>query len=153
MTAENYSKSISVTANPEAAYHALTRGIAEWWTKPDQPITKVGDRAKFGFPPGKSYWTFEAVTLVPEERIEMQCVEALHLHEGQPPEIEQEWLGTKIIWQIWQEGDKTEIALEHIGLNPQLLCFDICRQGWDFFFAESLKEYLDSGVGKPHSGR
>lgn len=152
MTTANYSRSISVSASPKAAYHALTQGIEHWWTRPDQPITKVGDRAKFSFPPGKSYWSFEAVALVPGERVEMVCVEALHLHEGQPPEIEQEWLGTKVIWQIRREGDKTAITLEHIGLNPQLLCFDICRQGWDFFFAGSLKEYLDSGTGRPHSG-
>ncbi|WP_179954309.1 SRPBCC family protein [Denitrobaculum tricleocarpae] len=152
MTMENYSECISVSANPEAAYHALTQGIAQWWTKPDHPIAKVGDRAKFTFPPGKSYWTFEAVTLIPGERVEMKCVEALHLHEGQPREIEQEWLGTKVIWQIWREGDRTEIALEHIGLKPELLCYDICRQGWDFFFADSLKAYLDTGIGKPHTG-
>lgn len=153
MTTENYRKSISVSASPQAAYEALTQGIAQWWTRPDRPVAKVGDRAKFTFPPGKSYWTFEASKLAPGERVEMNCVEALHLHEGQPDEIQQEWLGTKVIWQIARKGDQTEITLEHIGLKPELLCFDICRQGWDFFFADSLKEYLNTGIGKPHDGK
>ena len=38
------------------------------------------------------------------------------------------------------------------GLTPQLLCYDICEAGWDMFFLHSLKQYLDTGRGKPHKG-
>ncbi|WP_282607763.1 SRPBCC domain-containing protein [Pelagibius sp. Alg239-R121] len=150
MSIDNYARTITVSASPADAYHALTQGFAEWWTTPDRPIRKLGDRAKFTFPPGKSYWTFEASELVSGERVELTCVEALHLHEGQPAEIEQEWLGSKALWQIGTRSGATEIAFEHVGLNPRLLCYDICRQGWDLFFVDSLKKYLDTGVGKPY---
>jgi len=94
MKADHYSHTISVKNNADNVYQALTKGIEHWWTKPDKPLIKLGDQAKFTFPPGKSFWTFEATTLKPNTRIEMRCVEALHLHEGQPQEIEQEWLDT-----------------------------------------------------------
>ena len=151
MTASNYTRTVLVDNTPQAAYTALTSGIEHWWTKPDAPIRREGDVAKFTFPPGKSYWTFKALHLVPDERVAMVCVDALHLHEGQPGEIEKEWLGTRVTWDIREKGESTEITIEHHGLVPTLNCYEICKAGWDFFFTESLTLYLNTGTGKPHS--
>lgn len=150
MSDKNYAKSIVVNASAADAYTALTSGMEHWWTKPDLPMKTVGDRSKFTFPPGVSYWTFEATDLIPSRRVEMECVDALHIHERQPKEIEQEWLGTKAIFIIESDGDKTRIQLEHVGLQPTLLCYDVCEAGWDLFFLVSLQSYLDTGKGKPH---
>jgi hypothetical protein len=150
MSTHDYSRVITVKNSPQAVYEALTTDIEHWWTKPDQPLSKVGDQAKFTFPPGRSFWTFEATILTPGQYVEMICVDALHLHEGQLKEIEKEWLNTKVVWKIIPQGEYTDIQLNHIGLLPSLLCYQICQEGWDFFFTESLKNYLDNGVGKPH---
>ncbi|MEO0440502.1 MAG: SRPBCC domain-containing protein [Pseudomonadota bacterium] len=150
MKNENYKRTISVSAGADKAYWALTQGMHKWWTKPDAPMIKTGDRSKFTFPPGKGYWIFEAIALEPGKRVEMLCVDALPLHEGKPREIEEEWLHTRVRWDIKSGVDGTEITVEHIGLVPDLLCYDICAAGWDMFFTESLKAFLDTGTGKPH---
>lgn len=150
MSNQNYKRTISVPANPDEAYWALTEGMHKWWTTPDRTMTKVGDKSKFGFPPGKSYWTFMATTLTPSHLVEMVCVDALHLHEGQPEEIQTEWLGTRVAWTIEPEDTRTNITVEHHGLVPALHCYEICEAGWDFFFAKSLKAFLETGKGQPH---
>lgn len=147
----NYQRTIRVRNTPKAAFEALTTGIGHWWTKPDKPIARIGDQAKFSFPPGISFWTFKAMDLVPDKRVEMVCVDALHLHEGQPKAIEREWLGTRVTWDIQQRDASTNIVIEHHGLVPALHCYDICEAGWDFFFMNSLRSYLDTGAGKPHT--
>lgn len=147
MTDQNYKRSISVDATPEDVYLALTEGFENWWTAPDKPIRNVGDIAKFSFS-GHGYWTFKATKLT-TERIEMVCVDAMHSYEGAPQEIGKEWLGTSIIWQIGRQNGKTVINFEHDGLQPKLHCYDICAAGWDLFFVDSLKAYLDTGTGKP----
>ncbi|MEJ6392376.1 hypothetical protein V8J82_03860 [Gymnodinialimonas sp. 2305UL16-5] len=152
MTTQNYKKSIDVAAEPAAAFEAVTRGVEHWWTRPDQPLVHLGDRAKFTFPPGVSYWTFELTGLDRPSQVEWTCVDALHIHEGQPKEIETEWLNTKVLWEISGQADGARIQLEHAGLTPQLLCYDICEAGWDLFFLDSLKTYLDTGQGAPHRG-
>ncbi|WP_262694414.1 SRPBCC family protein [Kordiimonas aquimaris] len=146
----DYNKTIATTADAKTAYAALTTGYQHWWTKPDRPLQKVGDRAKFTFPPGISFWTFEAMKLELNKHIELRCVVAMHVHEGKAKEIETEWLDTRVIWSIEEKNGVTNITLHHIGLTPDLLCFDICTAGWDFFFTESLKAYLDTGTGTPH---
>lgn len=148
MTAFN--RTIAVTADAESAYAALTTGFNHWWTNPEGTIQKVGDQAKFCFPPSVSFWTFEAVKLVPGKYVELLCIEASHKHEGQPKEIETEWLGTRIIWRIDEADGGTTITMRHVGLTPDLLCFDICVTGWDHFYTDSLRAYLSCGVGKPH---
>ena len=152
MTTQNYKKSITVKANAAQAFAAVTSGVEHWWTRPDQPLQKIGDRAKFSFPPGISYWTFEWTDADQTSRVEWTCVDALHVHEGQPKAIETEWLDTKVLWTIHEDAEGTRIDLEHAGLNPQLLCYDICEAGWDLFFRGSLKQYLDTGKGSLHQG-
>lgn len=150
MATQSYKKFIDVTADPVTAFDALTKGVGHWWTRPDTPLIRVGDRAKFTFPPGKSYWTFELSGVDHPSCVEWTCVDALHIHEGQPKEIETEWLGTKVVWGITELRGGSKIEMEHIGLTPELLCYDICQAGWDMFFLGSLKQYLNTGQGTPH---
>lgn len=152
MSNSNYSRTISVAASAKEAYEALTRGFEFWWTKPDRPIVKANDKATFSFPPGQGYWTFQATDLNPGQYVEMVCVEAHHPSDGMPKEIETEWLGSHVVWQIAEKDGKSEIRFEHRGLTPELHCYDVCEQGWDRFFVNSLKAYLDTGVGAPHQG-
>ena len=152
MTAPSYTKSIDVQASASAAFDAVTKGVAHWWTRPDQPLANIGDRAKFTFPPGVSYWTFELTSTQQPTHVEWTCVDALHIHEGQPKEIETEWLNTKVLWQITEQLNGSRIEMQHQGLTPDLLCYGICEAGWDMFFLGSLKQYLDTGQGAPHRG-
>lgn len=146
----NYQRSIHVSTTPQQAYQALTTGYAHWWTSPDKPLEKVGDIAKFSFAEKNGYWTFKANILEPDH-IELSCVEALHIHDGMPKTIETEWLGTTLIWHILATDEGCRIDFEHLGLAPHLHCYAICERGWDMFFVDSLKAYLDTGLGKPFS--
>ncbi|UUX48716.1 SRPBCC domain-containing protein [Nisaea acidiphila] len=149
MSEDNYQREIRVKATPGDVYEALTTGYAAWWTEPDGAFEKEGDVVRFGFSERHGYWTFKAVTLS-EDRIELQCVEAKHIHPGGPAEFEREWLGTHVRWEFQDGADgKTVIRFEHDGLTPELHCYEVCSEGWDMFFVDSLKSYLDTGDGKP----
>ncbi len=151
MNAKNYSKTIRVKANPEDAFRALTTGYDQWWTITDNQFTEIGDRIKFTFPPHVSYWTFEAKRLEPNNTVELECVEAFHIIMDKPDAPETEWLGTRARWRIEPCGEETDIHFEHEGLTPDLHCYEVCETGWDMFFVNSLKAYLDTGIGEPHS--
>jgi hypothetical protein len=65
------------------------------------------------------------------------------LSELLPGSILKEWEGTKLKWRIEKGGNSTRIIFIHEGLTPNLGCYDICETGWDYFFANSLKDYLE----------
>ncbi len=150
MKNDNYKRTITVDASLEDVYVALTTGYANWWTPCDREFNKVGDRIKFTFPPNVSYWTFEARILEPNRFVELRCVEAYHKISDKPDASETEWLGSTVLWKIKSHAEQTKIHFTHYGLTPELDCYDVCESGWDMFFVDSLKSYLDTGVGKPH---
>lgn len=152
MSQQSYEQSISVNATPAEVFEALTKGYDHWWTTTQgQQFNQVGDAIKFTFPPNISYWTLAAKELVPNERVTLECVAAHHIIEGKPEASHEEWLGTTMNWSIEANGKATMVHFTHNGLIPELHCYDVCKAGWDMFFVGSLKDYLNTGVGSPHT--
>lgn len=143
----SYTREITVSATPEVAYEALTTGFDNWWTTNCNPIHKTGDTITFRF--GPTYWVMQAIKLEPAKQVELKCIEAHHVHDGLPSSILDEWQGSKLKWKIRQQAGNTAITLTHQGLVPALDCYEVCEQGWDYFFFSSLKQYLDTGKGMP----
>lgn len=135
-------------ASPAAAYAAVTRGYAQWWTPASDPFDAVGDEAIFRF--GDTSWTFRATEIAVNRTVTLECTAADHHHDGLPTSIREEWLGSRLRWQITQTDPGARITLIHQGLTPELTCYNICAKGWDFYFLQSLPRYLNEGVGMPY---
>ncbi len=150
MTAKSYTHEITVSNTPGAAYRALTSEFDRWWASSSGSLT-ASNTMTIRFDP--TYWTMRATNLVPDECVELECIEAHHIHEGLPESILKEWEGTTLRWQIQQEGEHTKIMFTHDGLIPSLGCYDVCEAGWDHFFVNSLKSYLDNGEGNPSASK
>jgi hypothetical protein len=150
MNSENYQKSILVDAQAREAYRALTSGYSLWWTPCDGVFSNTGDRITFRFPPQVSYWTFEVKKLVVDQYVELECIEAHHIILEKPNASKTEWLGSTLRFEIEAVGHRVKILLTHEGLTPKMDCFEVCEAGWDHFFLNSLKKYLNTGTGEPH---
>lgn len=149
--AANLTLSIDVQVPPTTAYKALTSGFRYWWSEfAEGTLDTPGDRLHMTFPPGRSYWTFEASNLEPGRRVSISCIGADHILTEHPEADRQEWLGSTIDWRINASDTGCIITMEHIGLTPSLVCYDVCEQGWAIYFQRSLKDYLNTGSGKPH---
>jgi hypothetical protein len=60
-----------------------------------------------------------------------------------------EWNGTKMIFEITQHGDKTKLEITHLGLVPEFECFEGCSKGWTYYLQSSLLPLITTGKGKP----
>lgn len=144
--AKDYQQSVSISTNKKKVFEALTREISQWWGQVDQPAHEVGDVFKITFGED-SYWKFKIIDLIESENVIWECVESHQDHniEG----MDEEWLGSKLHWKILEKTEAVEVRFLHQGLVPHGVCYGACSAAWDFYITDSLKNYLETGEGKP----
>lgn len=144
MKTQDYTATISVEQAPEAAFAAINN-VFGWWTEDLVGRTDtLGDEFTVRF--GKIYKKMRIVELVPNERVAWLVLDS-HLSFVKD---EHEWNGTKIVFDIVDAGGKTEIRFTHIGLVPEIECFNACSDGWGFYLQGSLRSFITTGKGHPN---
>ena len=58
-----------------------------------------------------------------------------------------EWTGTKIVFDISELNNKTQVRLTHQGLVPTFDCYAGCSGGWTMLVQESLCSLITTGKG------
>lgn len=144
MSDTNYHYDLTVQATPEEVYEAITR-VNDWWTIHTEGNTgSVGDEFTVQF--GDVHLTKQRITeAIPGKRIVWRVTES-HLPWLKDHE---EWKGTKLVFTITVAGDGANLSFTHIGLTPQVECYEQCEKGWDFFLGTSLHQLITTGVGQP----
>lgn len=120
--------------SPEAAYRAVaTRdGVAAWWIPGAGGEDQVGGTMTFG-----DLMKMRVVALEPTARVEWEVV-------GGPDD----WMGTHITFEVKQEDDHAIVLFEHQGWAEANEHMHHCSTKWAVFLL-SLKEYLETGQGRP----
>ncbi|MEJ7738845.1 MAG: SRPBCC domain-containing protein [Chitinophagaceae bacterium] len=143
---ENFRHEITVNASLEKVFESITKEIALWWTEMfEGRSSKLGESFTVRFGPAV-FKTMRIEELIPNEKVVWFVTDTLI----DIPELnnKKEWLNTKIVWELKIEKTNTVIRVTHIGLNPDIECYDICTTGWRQF-CDSLKSYLEKGSGMP----
>jgi uncharacterized protein YndB with AHSA1/START domain len=119
-------------------YKALTvrDGLASWWTRDTSGDSHVGSVLKFRFG-GDRGFDMKVLELQPPHRVLWQVVEG-----------PAEWLGTKISFDLRQEGDWTIVFFKHAGWKEPVEFMHHCSTKWGVFLL-SLKAVLEVGKGGP----
>jgi hypothetical protein len=125
------------SSSPDAAYQALTtrEGLSAWWTDNTQGESVVGDVLQFRF--GAGGFDMKVLELDPAKRVQWQVVDG-----------PAEWIGTKVNWDIRQEGDWTIVLFKHQGWKEPVEFMHHCSTKWGVFLL-SLKSLLETGKGAP----
>ena len=119
------------------AYKALTtrEGLSAWWTTDTQGESKVGGMLKFRF--GNGGFDMKVLELAPATHVLWQVVDG--------PE---EWIGTKVSFDLKQQDDWTIILFKHQGWKEPVEFMHHCSTKWALFLL-SLKSVLETGKGTP----
>ena len=62
-----------------------------------------------------------------------------------------EWTGTKIIFEIAEKDNKTQLRFMHLGLVPEYECYEVCQNAWSNYIHNSLRSLISTGKGQPNS--
>ncbi|MDT0608146.1 hypothetical protein [Croceitalea rosinachiae] len=144
---DNYMQSVLISGSNDKIFGALTVGIDKWWGEVNQQANNLGSIFKVSF--GEAFWVFKVTHLERDSTITWECIESNQVHAGLKG-VREEWLGTKLHWNITSKDNQTtNVDFLHEGLVPTFNCYDVCSKAWDYFITDSLKSYIEEGIGKP----
>jgi uncharacterized protein YndB with AHSA1/START domain len=140
----NFEQQVSIAAHPSTVFAALTtiEGVRGWWTE-DSDMEGEMVRVRFG----ATHKAFSVHVPAAGNEVRWHCL-AAHIAHGEMSKRD-EWIGTTLVFRLVPEGEGTRLEFEHVGLLPELQCFEMCNKGWRHFL-ESLRQYAQDGGGTPY---
>lgn len=143
---KDYQKSIIVNISPAEVFTAITQHIPDWWSDDfTGAAAQKGDQYHIAF--GGTKKTFELVEAIPNQKVIWLCLKAYIAMDNLAKK--DEWVGTRLIWNISPGDDGTTLTFLHKGLNKSFECYVVCEPAWDYFL-ESIKAFLTTGKGTPY---
>lgn len=137
----DYEYEISLSVPMDVVFKAITTsaGIGSWWVKSNAFRQEGGDKLiSLDFGNVKKLMKVQREN--PSHLLEWLVVDCTL----------REWPGTRIVFNLSSDSDGSSVLkLTHVGLRPQLECFESCCLGWRYFMG-SLKKYVETGAGPPY---
>lgn len=134
---------IGIKSPVARVYNALTtlEGLAGWWTADVTGDDRLGGKIEFSFLTKSGDLLGRMVMEVQELNVNKdarwRCIEG--------PE---EWLGTDITFQLSEQDGQTIVLFGHRNWREAVEATYHCSMKWATFLL-SLREYVETGTGKP----
>jgi hypothetical protein len=137
--------SFTVDQTPEEAFAAIN-DVRGWWSGNIEGTTdKLG--AEWTYRYEDLHYSKQRITeMVPGRRVVWRVLDS-HLSFVKD---KTEWNDTTITFDIAKKGTKTEVRFRHVGIVPQVECFDACSDAWGSYINGSLRKLIVSGRGEPN---
>jgi uncharacterized protein YndB with AHSA1/START domain len=144
MNTQDYHKSITTIVSAEEAFTKIS-DVRTWWTSNikgsaknlnDVFIMWVGDEDA-----AKDTVTLQVVEVVPNKKwvwLVTDC-QMLWLKDTT------EWKNTQIVFEISEGNHQTRIDMTHVGLVPEVECYNVCEDGWSRHLKD-LAAWLETGI-------
>lgn len=125
--------------SPDETFKALAtrEGLSAWWTTDTQGESTVGGVVRFRFGSNGGF-DMKVLELDPARRVLWQVVDG--------PE---EWLDTRISFDLRQDGDYTLVLFKHLDWKEPVEFMHHCSTKWGVFLM-SLKSLVETGKGDPY---
>lgn len=141
MNNKDFTTNILVAQSPAAVFNAINN-VQGWWQgeiKGDSE--KLNDAFEYRMK-DMHYSKQRVVEIVPNKKV-VWLVTDSKLNFSNPAE----WTGTKIIFDITEVNNKTQVQFTHEGLVSTFECYGGCSWGWGELIQKSLYSLITTGKG------
>jgi hypothetical protein len=140
MASGDITYTILVDQTPEEAFNAINN-VRGWWTGDISGSTdKLNEEFTYRYK--DFHYSKQKITeLIPSKKIVWLITDS----SLEFLKKKDEWVGTKVIFDIAKKGDKTEVRFTHLGIGPSVECYDKCYNAWGSYVNGSLKNLIAKG--------
>jgi hypothetical protein len=135
---KDFTFTIFTDQSPEHVFKVI-RDVRSWWSglyneSFSGESKELNDEFSFRAGDGVHYSKQKLMEVIPNERVVWLITES----ELTFLEQKDEWVGTKIVFEISEKDGKTELVFTHQGLTPEIECYDSCAPAWSMYLQEKL---------------
>jgi uncharacterized protein YndB with AHSA1/START domain len=135
---------VGAQASLDEVYAAVAtpEGVAGWWTTDTAGKSEVGEELVVRFHDDSSG------ELIGSFQLEIQELDPAGRVRWLVTSGPEEWIGTRISFELKQEGDYTVVLFRHEGWKEPVEFMHHCSTKWATFLM-SLKKLVETGHGEP----
>lgn len=144
MNNQNFTTTLIVSKTANEVFNGINN-VSKWWTENlEGSSQKLNDEftVRFG---DIHYSKQKVIEVIPDKKVVWLVTDSkLNWLTDK-----HEWTNTKISFEISNNDNKTQLHFTHMGLVPDVECYDNCVKGWNQFVNESLFKLITEGQGQP----
>ena len=127
---------VGIRSSTGDVYRALTarQSLAGWWTTDTRGSFDRGGVIEFRFGT-RGHIDMKVLDLDPDKHVVWQVVDG-----------PQDWIGSKVSFELKQEDEQTTVLFKHAGWKEQSEFMHHCSTKWATFLM-SLKAFVETGKG------
>ena len=143
MNKQDFTTTIVVDQTPEQVFNAINNPQAWWSGKITGDTDKLNDEFTYRYK-DLHMSKQRIIEMIPNRKV------AWHVTESQInyAEDKREWTGTKMIFEISELDNKTQLRFTHLGLDPEIECFESCSNSWSQLIRQGLFSLITTGKGE-----
>lgn len=145
MNTKDFTSSIVVQKSPEDAFKAI-QNFRAWWSEQIEGPTDSLNEVFFYHYKDIHLCKIKLVERVANKKLVYQVIE----NQFNFTKDKGEWVDTKLIFELSEEGNKTRVKFTHEGLVPDYECYQVCNDAWTGYIRNSLYKLISTGKGEPN---
>lgn len=139
----NFTTTFFVNQSPKEVFDAVNNVRGWWQGEVNGSTDKLND--EFTYQMGDIHFSKQKlVEVIPGEKVVWLVTDSkLNFIKDKS-----EWTGTKIVFEISEINNKTQLRFTHLGLVPKFECYGDCSNAWEQLIQQSLFSLITTGEGK-----
>jgi hypothetical protein len=145
MTVSDFTTTLLADQSPKEVFRAVTN-VRGWWSEEiDGGTENLNDEFSYHYEDVHTC-KMKLVEVIPDQKVVWLVLDNYFKFTKD----KSEWIDTKIVFEITQKDNKTQLRFTHQGLVPNYECFEICRDAWTNYIQHSLRNLIETGMGQPN---
>ncbi|MBJ7881920.1 SRPBCC family protein [Gelidibacter salicanalis] len=145
MDQQDFTATILVKQSPATAFRAI-KNFRAWWSEDIEGKTDKLNKEFFYHYKDVHLCKMKLIEIEPNKKLIYQVLD----NQFNFVSDKNEWINTKLIFEVSEENERTKIKFTHKGLVPEYECYEVCEDAWSNYIKKSLFDLIVSGKGHPN---